>query len=192
MARALPIFRGFTVDERLRQFRKVPLDGPPEFIAFDSAEGSKLLIAFIMTKRDGVDLWAGEPVRARSPTTSPGRGWDGSGLGLGSLTPLLASFVVAIEHRKDVPPYLRGRRASAWTARRRAHERPGRAPIVTATSPGSPSRRRTRARHEQSLHYFTWRAMWGVASITITKVIWCTAWGQAVAGMGRCSAFTTI
>jgi len=60
MVRRLPVFRGYTVDERLRQFRKVPLNGWPEFIDFDSPEGQRLLIAFIMTKTDDRDIWAGE------------------------------------------------------------------------------------------------------------------------------------
>lgn len=60
MVRRLPVFRGYAVDERLRQFRTVPRDGLPEFIDFDSPEGRTLLIAFIMTKTDGHDIWAGE------------------------------------------------------------------------------------------------------------------------------------
>lgn len=60
MARTLPTFNGYTVDERLREFRKVPLDGLPEFIPFDSPEGRRLVIAFIATKTDEHDIWAGE------------------------------------------------------------------------------------------------------------------------------------
>jgi hypothetical protein len=62
MIRRLPEFRGYIVDERLREFRKTPLDGPPAFISFDSPEGSRLLIAFIGSKNDDRDLWQGEPI----------------------------------------------------------------------------------------------------------------------------------
>jgi hypothetical protein len=40
--RELQTFKGYTVDFRLRQFRKVPLDAWPEFIEFDSPEGQEL------------------------------------------------------------------------------------------------------------------------------------------------------
>jgi len=40
--RQLQTFKGYTVDFRLRQFRKVPSDAWPEFIDFDSPEGEKL------------------------------------------------------------------------------------------------------------------------------------------------------
>ena len=40
--RQLQTFKGFTVDFRLRQFRKVPSDALPEFIEFDSLEGEQL------------------------------------------------------------------------------------------------------------------------------------------------------
>lgn len=40
--RELQIFKGYTVDFKLRQFRKIPLDEWPEFIEFDSPEGEKL------------------------------------------------------------------------------------------------------------------------------------------------------
>lgn len=39
----LPTFKGYTVDERLREFRQVPYDDMPEFINFDSPKGEKLL-----------------------------------------------------------------------------------------------------------------------------------------------------
>jgi hypothetical protein len=41
--RWLPEFAGYTVDARLRQFRKVPADGWPEYIEFASPEGERLL-----------------------------------------------------------------------------------------------------------------------------------------------------
>ncbi len=40
----LPTFKGFTVDKRLRQFRKVGQGWQIEFIDFDSKQGKKLLI----------------------------------------------------------------------------------------------------------------------------------------------------
>ncbi|MGY4884386.1 MAG: hypothetical protein ACP5NZ_02285 [Nanobdellota archaeon] len=40
----LPEFKGYTIDLRLKQFRKVNHDKPSiEFIEFDSEEGKKLL-----------------------------------------------------------------------------------------------------------------------------------------------------
>ncbi|PKL78939.1 MAG: hypothetical protein CVV27_02640 [Candidatus Melainabacteria bacterium HGW-Melainabacteria-1] len=41
--RELPTFRGYTVDARLREFRKVEYGKVPEFIPFDSPRGEKLL-----------------------------------------------------------------------------------------------------------------------------------------------------
>lgn len=41
--RTLKEFEGYTIDLRLKQFRKVPLDDLPEFIEFDSSEGQALL-----------------------------------------------------------------------------------------------------------------------------------------------------
>ena len=44
MATELPTFKGYTVDERLRQFRKVDKDKPSiDFVDFDSEEGQGLL-----------------------------------------------------------------------------------------------------------------------------------------------------
>ncbi len=50
--RVLPVFRGWTVDARLREFRKVSWAdggglGPVEFLRFDSEEGDALLTAYI-------------------------------------------------------------------------------------------------------------------------------------------------
>lgn len=44
--RQLPVFKGFTVDTRLRQFRRVRVQ-QIEFIDFDSEEGEKLLLEYI-------------------------------------------------------------------------------------------------------------------------------------------------
>ncbi|HJZ04458.1 MAG TPA: hypothetical protein VJ327_01180 [Patescibacteria group bacterium] len=41
--RILPTFKGYTVDMRLREFRKAIPDVTLEFIPFDSSEGIKLL-----------------------------------------------------------------------------------------------------------------------------------------------------
>ena len=41
--RKLKTFNGYTVDLRLQEFRKVPYDELPEFIAFTSTKGQKLL-----------------------------------------------------------------------------------------------------------------------------------------------------
>ena len=38
----LQTFKGYTVDFRLKQFRKIPPDALPEFIDFDSPAGEKL------------------------------------------------------------------------------------------------------------------------------------------------------
>ena len=44
MVTKLPEFKGYTVDERLKQFRKVDHDKPSiEFVEFNSEKGRKLL-----------------------------------------------------------------------------------------------------------------------------------------------------
>ena len=44
MVTRLPEFKGYTVDERLKQFRKVDRDKPSiDFVDFDSDEGQELL-----------------------------------------------------------------------------------------------------------------------------------------------------
>ena len=43
MARRLPTFKGYTIDKRLRQFRKLGVGNRLEFIAFDSAQGQTLI-----------------------------------------------------------------------------------------------------------------------------------------------------
>lgn len=44
MVTKLSEFKGYTVDERLKQFRKVDHDKPSiEFVEFDSEKGKKLL-----------------------------------------------------------------------------------------------------------------------------------------------------
>ncbi len=46
VSKLLPRFGKYTVDERLRQFRYVPLNSLPEFIEFDSPKGKELLEAY--------------------------------------------------------------------------------------------------------------------------------------------------
>lgn len=43
MIRRLPTFQGYTIDVRLKEFRKVEWDRLPEFTAFESEDGRKLL-----------------------------------------------------------------------------------------------------------------------------------------------------
>lgn len=51
--RRLPEFEGYTVDARLRQFRKVPTDQLPEFIEFASPEGEEVLERLYRALIDG-------------------------------------------------------------------------------------------------------------------------------------------
>ncbi len=50
MIRILPVFKGYTVDMRLQEFRKVPLDDLPEFVPFLSDKGAKLFYEFRQTE----------------------------------------------------------------------------------------------------------------------------------------------
>ena len=43
MIRRLPTFQGYTIDVRLKEFRKVEWDRLPEFTAFESEDGRKIL-----------------------------------------------------------------------------------------------------------------------------------------------------
>jgi len=45
----LPEFKGYTVDVKLKQFRKVSKEKGIKFIDFDSSEGDKLLAGYIDT-----------------------------------------------------------------------------------------------------------------------------------------------
>lgn len=45
--RALPTFRGYTVDYRLQQFRQIKPGKPYEFIEFADEEGAELLMAWL-------------------------------------------------------------------------------------------------------------------------------------------------
>ena len=60
MIRQLPVFKGYTVDTRLKQFRRVDPEWGMEFIDFDSEEGEKILIEYIesidVTSVEGMEL----------------------------------------------------------------------------------------------------------------------------------------
>ena len=43
MLHKLPEFKGYTVDRRLKEFRRIILGEMPEFIPFDSDQGKKLM-----------------------------------------------------------------------------------------------------------------------------------------------------
>ena len=47
--RQLPTFKGFTVDLRLKEFRKAEYGKALEFIPFDSEKGQKLITGFLGT-----------------------------------------------------------------------------------------------------------------------------------------------
>lgn len=47
MTRFLPVFKGYTVDARLKEFRKADLNQPLEFISFDSPKGERLLVQYV-------------------------------------------------------------------------------------------------------------------------------------------------
>ncbi|HOY10119.1 MAG TPA: hypothetical protein PLB05_08590, partial [Candidatus Omnitrophota bacterium] len=49
MIRNLPTFKGYTVDVRLREFRKSIPHQELTFIPFDSPQGDELLVGFIRT-----------------------------------------------------------------------------------------------------------------------------------------------
>lgn len=53
MATQLPIFKGWTVDIKLRQFRRIKKQGPHfagvEYVNFDSAKGDALLGQYILS-----------------------------------------------------------------------------------------------------------------------------------------------
>ena len=51
MIRILPTFKGYTVDMRLSEFRKISLNQLPEFIPFTSDKGAKLLFGFRQTSK---------------------------------------------------------------------------------------------------------------------------------------------
>lgn len=51
MIKILPKFKGYTVDMRLQEFRKIEMDKLPQFIPFTSDRGARLFHDFILTSR---------------------------------------------------------------------------------------------------------------------------------------------
>ena len=45
--RRLPVFEGYTVDVRCREFRKMILGELPDFVSFASAQGDALLVRYV-------------------------------------------------------------------------------------------------------------------------------------------------
>jgi hypothetical protein len=56
MFRILPVFKGYTVDMRLQEFRKVPPNDLPEFVPFLSDKGAKLFYEFRQTEEGRKEL----------------------------------------------------------------------------------------------------------------------------------------
>ncbi|MDD4383497.1 MAG: hypothetical protein PHD49_05135 [Candidatus Shapirobacteria bacterium] len=56
MIRTLPIFKGYTVDLRLQEFRKIEADKLPEFIPLLSDKGARLFYEFRQTKMGQKEL----------------------------------------------------------------------------------------------------------------------------------------
>ncbi len=60
MIKIVPVFQGYTVDVRLKEFRKVDPEWGMEFVSFDSDKGDIMLQGFIDTidadTREGLDL----------------------------------------------------------------------------------------------------------------------------------------
>ena len=52
MFRELPTFKEYTVDTRLKQFRKMILGQMPEFIEFDSPKGKSILKKYLESNRE--------------------------------------------------------------------------------------------------------------------------------------------
>jgi len=50
MIRILPVFKGYTVDLRLQEFRKIEMDKLPEFIPLLSDKGARLFYEFRQTE----------------------------------------------------------------------------------------------------------------------------------------------
>jgi len=56
MIRVLPVFKGYTVDVRLGEFRKIEMDKLPEFVPFTTKKGAKLFWEFYQTKAGRKEL----------------------------------------------------------------------------------------------------------------------------------------
>lgn len=50
MIRILPIYKGYTVDMRLQEFRKIEMDKLPEFVPFTCDLGARLFYEFRQTE----------------------------------------------------------------------------------------------------------------------------------------------
>lgn len=50
MIRILPVFKGYTVDLRLQEFRKIEPDQLPEFVSLLSDKGARLFYEFRQTE----------------------------------------------------------------------------------------------------------------------------------------------
>ena len=56
MIRFLPVFKGYTVDLRLQEFRKIEPDKLPQFIPLLSDKGARLFWEFRQTKEGQKEL----------------------------------------------------------------------------------------------------------------------------------------
>jgi hypothetical protein len=56
MIRRLPVFKGYTVDLRLQEFRKIELDKLPEFVPLLSDKGARLFKEFRLTEEGQKEL----------------------------------------------------------------------------------------------------------------------------------------
>jgi hypothetical protein len=56
MIRILPVFKGYTVDLRLQEFRKIEMDKLPEFIPLLSDKGARLFYEFRQTEEGQKEL----------------------------------------------------------------------------------------------------------------------------------------
>jgi hypothetical protein len=75
MIRRLPTFKGYTIDVRLKEFRKVEWDRLPEFIAFESELGRKIL-AEMENRPDAVQTYQGEsPYEIIRQVVDAAAGW---------------------------------------------------------------------------------------------------------------------
>jgi len=56
MIRVLPVFKGYTVDLRLQEFRKIESNKLPEFVPLLSDKGPRLFYEFKQTKEGQKEL----------------------------------------------------------------------------------------------------------------------------------------
>ena len=56
MIRILPVFKGYTVDLRLQEFRKIESDKLPEFVPLLSDKGARLFREFRLTEEGQKEL----------------------------------------------------------------------------------------------------------------------------------------